>query len=142
MTKKAMVIAFNAHKKQVDKSNMPYIFHPFHLAEQMDSEDAVIVALLHDVVEDTNMTFEELFQQGFSEDIIASLKLLTHNDDTDYFDYISRIKMSNNPYAISVKLADLKHNSDLSRLDCVDEKTLKRIDKYKKAIEILSTPEE
>lgn len=137
MTKKAMSIAFQAHKDQVDKSNVPYIFHPFHLAEQMDSEEAVIVALLHDVVEDTNWTIEGLKQQGFSKDVIEALKLLTHDDDSNYLDYVRRIKLSSNPYAIKVKLADLRHNTDPSRLSNVDDKVMKRIEKYKKALRVL-----
>jgi len=138
LTKKAMLIAFNAHKDQVDKSNMPYIFHPFHLAEQMDSEEAVIVALLHDVAEDTDWTIGEFEQQGFSKTVTEALTLLTHSKGTDYMDYVRKIKSSSNPYAIAVKLADLRHNSDLSRLDHVDEKAIKRIEKYTEAIAFLT----
>ena len=82
MTKKALKICFNAHKEQVDKTGLPYVFHPFHLAEQMDDEDSVCLALLHDVVEDTNVSFEDLINEGFNENIINALKLLTHKDDT------------------------------------------------------------
>jgi hypothetical protein len=137
MTRKAMKIAYDAHKDQVDKNGDPYIFHPIHIAEQMDSEEATIIALLHDVVEDTVWTLEDLAQQGFSKAIISALKLLTHNNETDYLDYIWKIALSNNKYAKKVKLADLTHNSDLSRFSVVDEKTLGRVDKYRKAIEIL-----
>ncbi len=138
MTKKAMVIAFNAHKDKVDKSGIPYIFHPFHLADQMETEEAVIVALLHDVVEDTDCSMDDLVQEGFSQDVISALELLTHNKDTDYLEYVRQIKQSSNPYAIAVKLADLRHNSDTSRLDFIDEDTMKRIEKYAEAIGILT----
>ena len=135
LTKQALKLCFEAHKEQMDKSGMPYVFHPFHLAEQMTDEATTIVALLHDVVEDTDTTFEDLEKQGFGEEIISALKLLTHNDNTPYMDYVAEIK--NNKIASAVKLADLKHNSDLTRLDVVDEKALKRKEKYEKAIKFL-----
>ncbi len=135
-TKKALKLCFEAHKEQVDKSGLPYVFHPFHLAEQMETEETVICALLHDVVEDTDMTFQDLEQMGFPAKVIEALKLLTHDDAVPYLDYVAQIKKD--PIARAVKLADLKHNSDLSRLDHVDEKALKRVEKYKKAMEILA----
>lgn len=135
LTKKAMKIAFEIHKNQTDKSGMPYIYHPIHLAEQMKDEKNVCVALLHDSVEDGDITFEQLEKEGFSKDIIDALKLLTHDKSVPYLEYVKRIKT--NTIATAVKLADLRHNSDLTRLDCVDEKALERIEKYKKAIELL-----
>ena len=138
MTKKAMKISYQAHKDQVDKSGIPYIFHPIHLAEQMETEETVIVALLHDVVEDTEWSINALEQQGFSKDIIDALALLTHHDEIEYLDYIRKIKYSSNQYAKIVKIADLKHNSDLSRFDYFDEEISKRFEKYTKAITILS----
>lgn len=135
LTKKAMKISFKAHKNQTDKNGMPYIFHPIHLAEQMTDEKTICVALLHDVVEDTDITFEELENEGFSEDIIDALKLMTHDDSVPYMDYVKEIKT--NRIATTVKIADLKHNSDLTRLDIVNEKAIKRVEKYKKAIELL-----
>lgn len=138
MTKKAMRISYQAHKDQVDKSGIPYIFHPIHLAEQMGSEETVIVALLHDVVEDTDWSVHALEKEGFSKDIIEALIMLTHNEDIDYLDYIRKIKKSSNPYAKIIKIADLNHNSDLSRYDHIDEEILKRFEKYKKAISILT----
>ena len=137
MTKTAMQIAFDAHKEQVDKSGLPYIYHPIHLAEQMHDEVSVCVALLHDVVEDTAYTYEDLAAQGISETVIKTLKLLTHDDTVPYMDYVQKIKDSGNQTAIAVKLADLRHNSDTSRLNRVGEKTTLRIEKYKSAIEIL-----
>lgn len=135
LTKKALVISFNAHKNQVDKSGMPYVYHPFHLAEQMKDEFTTCVALLHDVVEDTDITLEDLKDQGFPREVTDAIALMTHNDAVPYLDYVEKIK--DNPIARAVKLADLNHNSDLTRLDVVDGKALERVEKYKKAIGIL-----
>ena len=135
LTKKAMMIAFNVHKEQFDKTGLPYIFHPFHLAEQMADENSICVALLHDVVEDTDITFEDLQKEGFTEEIIDSLKLLTHNLDVPYMEYVKLIKT--NPTARLVKLADLKHNSDLTRLNKISEEDIKRYNKYQEAIKLL-----
>ena len=135
-TKKALNIAYNAHMKQIDKSGIPYIFHPFHLAESMDTEDECIVAILHDVVEDTDITFKQL-ENEFSSNVIEALKLLTHDKKIDYMEYIKALK--NNPIAKKVKLADLKHNSDKTRLENLTSQDFERIEKYKHAIEILNT---
>ena len=134
LTRKAMVIAYNAHKNQLDKAGVPYIFHPIHLAEQMESETECIVALLHDVVEDTDISFEELNKE-FPYDIIKSLKLLTHDKKVDYMEYINKVK--ENPIAKKVKIADIIHNSDKTRLDKVTAKDIERIKKYDKALKIL-----
>lgn len=135
MTKKAMRIAYDAHHGQLDKTGTPYIFHPFHVAETMTSEAAVIVALLHDVIEDTDITPEALAQEGFSEDILIALSLLTHNPAEEYMDYISRL--STCPLALEVKLGDLRHNSDTTRLDGLDAQMEARQKKYAKAIHLL-----
>ena len=132
LTKKALKISFDAHKNQVDKSGMPYVYHPFHLAEQMDDELSTCVALLHDVVEDTDITLDELRNDGFPNEVIEALSLMTHSDDVPYLDYVRVMK--DNPIARKVKLADLAHNSDLSRLEIVDDKALERVNKYKQAI--------
>ena len=117
------------------KKGIPYIYHPIHLAEQMEDENTICVALLHDVVEDTTITFEELSEAGFSDEIIEALTLLTHDDAVPYMDYVRAIKKDS--VAMKVKLADLRHNSDLTRVDVVNEKAIKRAEKYKEAIEIL-----
>lgn len=135
-TKKAMKLCFEKHKEQFDKSGLPYVFHPFHLAEQMQDEDSTIVALLHDVVEDTNITFEDLSKLGFSSKIIDALRLLTHEEGVPYMEYVKKIK--NNELARKVKIADLTHNSDLTRLDVVDEKSINRVKKYKDALDLLT----
>lgn len=135
-TKKAMIISFRAHKDQKDKSGLPYVFHPFHLAEQMDDEDSTVVALLHDVVEDTDWTLEELRVMGFSDEVLEALHLMTHEDDVPYMDYVRKIK--SNPLATKVKLADLAHNSDTTRLNhAPTDADEERVAKYAKAVEIL-----
>ena len=135
MTKKALAVCFEAHKSQVDKSGLPYVFHPFHLAEQMKDEMTTIVALLHDVIEDTSITVKELRDMGFPAEAIAAIQIMTHDKSIPYMDYVARIKK--NPIAREVKLADLRHNSDLTRLNEAAEKDLERIIKYKKAISLL-----
>ena len=137
LTKRAMRIAFDAHKDQIDKTGLPYIFHPFHIAEQMTDEISVCIALLHDVVEDSPVTFDDLANQGIPLAVTESLKLLTHDNSVPYMDYINGIKESENQWAVDVKLADLRHNSDITRLDCVDEISLSRTRKYQEAIKIL-----
>ena len=137
MTKKAMRIAFDAHKDQVDKTGLPYIFHPFHLAEQMKDEVSVCVALLHDVAEDTAITFQDMAAQGISGEVIDALRLLTHDASVPYMDYVRGIKESGNAVAVAVKLADLQHNSDVSRLDKIDERMSALFQKYKKAMDLL-----
>ncbi|MBQ3084041.1 MAG: GTP pyrophosphokinase [Clostridia bacterium] len=134
-TKKAMKLCFEAHKEQVDKSGLPYVFHPIHLAEQMQDEATTVVALLHDVVEDTDYTLEDLAQMGFPQAVVNAIALMTHDPAVPYMDYVAEIKK--NPVARAVKRADLAHNSDLSRLDFVDEKALTRVEKYRKAIALL-----
>lgn len=134
-TKEALKLCFNAHKEQTDKSGLPYVFHPFHLAEQMQTEDTTIVALLHDVVEDTDYTIEDLVKMGFSKAVTDAIALMTHEKGVDYMEYVAAIK--ENPIAKIVKLADLKHNSDISRLESVDQKALERREKYLKAIAFL-----
>lgn len=142
LTRKAMNIAYEKHHGAQDKSGMPYIFHPYHLAEQMGNDEyAIYVALLHDVVEDTDMTFEEL-ASPFPKPIIDALRLLTHNEKDDYLEvYIPAIK--NNPLALKVKIADLQHNLDKTRLtlpanDKEKQWNEMRIEKYNTALKKLT----
>ena len=138
MTNLAMKIAYAAHHGQLDYNGIPYIFHPIHLAEGMDDEISCTVALLHDVVEDTSVTMEDLSLQ-FPEDVIRPLRLLTHSPDTDYFDYVRAIK--SDPVAKKVKLADLAHNSNQSRCvgaDLSPERLAYWQHKYQTATEILT----
>ena len=131
-----MKIAYNAHLNQVDKSGMPYIFHPIYIAERMDDEESTIVALLHDTIEDSDLTIFDLKMEGFSESVIKALECLTHDKNIQYEEYIQRIK--DNPLAKKVKKVDLEHNSLLERLEIVDESIMNRLKKYEKAKEMLS----
>ena len=138
LTKKALKLCFEAHKDQTDKTGLPYVFHPFHLAEQMTDEYTTVTALLHDVVEDTDYTLNDLQEMGYPDEVIQALSLLTHDDGSEYMDYVKRLK--NNPIARAVKLADLEHNSDESRAALTGEpkeKTAARLEKYSKAKRIL-----
>jgi (p)ppGpp synthase/HD superfamily hydrolase len=132
--KKAYELANNLHRGQVDKSGMPYIDHLIEVANQVDGKEAVMVALLHDAMEDQGVTRRFLINQGFCAEVIEAISLLTKNDD-DYVSYIQRIKL--NPLARVVKIADMSHNSDLSRLKSVSEKDIARKEKYLKSIEML-----
>lgn len=135
MTKKALQICFDAHKDQKDKSGLPYAFHPFHLAEQMPDELTTTVALLHDVVEDSDFSFEYLQNAGFPQEVLDAVTLLTHDPNVPYMEYVAALK--SNRIAREVKLADLRHNSDTSRLNEITDKDRARIEKYRKAIAML-----
>ena len=138
LTNLAMKLAYKAHHGQVDYNGIPYIFHPIHLAEGMDDEYSCCVALLHDVVEDTDVTLEEL-KGIFPAEVTDAVALMTHKKDTDYFDYVRAIK--DNPIAKKVKLADLAHNSDQSRCigsDLTEERKAKWRAKYEAARKILT----
>ena len=113
-TRKAMQIAYRAHHGQTDKSGVPYLYHPIHLAEQMNDEVTVTAALLHDVLEDSPMTAEELRAAGISQQAVDAVVLLTRPAEIPYLDYVERIR--SNPIARAVKCADLRHNCDPSRL--------------------------
>ena len=135
MTKRALSLCFEAHKDQKDKSGLPYVFHPFHLAEQMEDEETTVVALLHDVIEDTEYTIEDLQKVGFSQRVISAIALMTHDPQVPYMEYVRAIK--SNPIARAVKLADLRHNSDMTRLDIITQRDEERAQKYLDAIVIL-----
>ena len=141
LVKKAVYVAMDCHRWEMDKGGYPYIMHPMHLAEQMNDEDSTVVALLHDVVEDSDTTFEDLVRYGFTETQIEAIRALTHKEGQDYMDYI-RQQVKPNPIAKKVKLADLAHNLDYSRLGTLTDKDLKRMEKYKTAMKILLDLEE
>lgn len=132
----ALKIATETHKGQVDKAGIPYINHPLTVASLVDTEEEKIVALLHDTIEDTNITEQDLIDYGFPNEIVEAVKLLTHNKNVPYMDYVAKIK--DNELARKVKIADLTHNSDLSRLKEITEKDKKRYEKYQKALLYLS----
>ncbi len=135
-TKKAMNIAYDAHQGQVDKGGTPYVFHPWHLAEQMDDEISTIAALLHDVVEDTDWTIEQLEAEGFPQAAMEVLRLLTHPKGQPYMEYVAGLQ--HNPVAVKIKLADLRHNSDFTRLSAVTAEQQERLErKYAPAFALM-----
>lgn len=137
LLEKAIALAVEAHAGEVDKTGRPYILHPLHLMLQMESEEEMITAVLHDVIEDTAVTLEELQAMGFPETVLTALALLTHNTaDTTYEDYITALKP--NPLARRVKLADLAHNMDVRRLPTLTMKDWGRLEKYRRAWDILT----
>ena len=135
LTKKAMRIAYEAHAGQLDKCGVPYVFHPLHVAEGMTNEKSCCAALLHDVMEDTDITAEQLREMGIPIDVMFALQLLTHAPDVDYFDYVRNLK--HNAIAREVKLGDLAHNSDLSRIGMPTGEDIERCRKYAQAKAIL-----
>lgn len=137
LTNRALCLAYDAHRGQMDKCGVPYIFHPVHLAEQMEDEVSCCVALLHDVVEDTDVTLADL-EKRFPPAVTEAVKLLTHDDGTPYEAYVRAV--AKNPVALRVKLADIAHNSDQSRMagcDISPEKRLYFKNKYERAKRIL-----
>lgn len=148
----AIVLATNAHRGQKDRADLPYILHPLSVMLNLDPSDekALIVAVLHDVVEDTNVTLDELQEKGYSEEIVRAVEALTKKIDpgaagTGFYDekgtekyshFILRVK--ENPLATKVKIADLKHNADLGRLPKVEAYDLKRLDRYNRALQFLT----
>lgn len=138
LTCKAMRVAYDAHHGQKDKAGLPYVFHPFHLAERMEDEASACVALLHDVVEDSDLSLGDLEAQ-FPPEVTEAVRLLTREPGVDYLDYVRAIK--GNPVATRVKLADLEHNSDESRLSGPDGPVsgdfARLRERYAKAREIL-----
>ncbi len=138
LTNKAMKLCYEAHKDQYDKSGVPYIFHPIHIAEQMTEEYDICVALLHDVIEDTDYTIDDIRAQGFPEEIVEAVKVLTRDKSIYYLDYIALVK--ENPIAKRVKLKDLEHNSDPTRLANIKDIEKRAIlrDRYEKAKKFLN----
>lgn len=128
-------IAQKAHAGQVDKAGIDYIKHPETVASFVHSDVERATAYLHDILEDTALTEKDLFQAGIPEEVVEAVELLTHDKNQDYFAYLEKVK--SNPIAKAVKLADLRHNSDLSRLTNISEKDRQRLEKYKKAIRYL-----
>lgn len=133
MINKALNIAYEAHHGQKDKGNVPYIFHPYHIAEKFNNETDICVAILHDVLEDTFVSKEEL-EGYFPKEVIEPLVLLTRSTHDTYFEYIKNI--CSNPIAQKVKIEDIKHNLVFERIQnkTRNEKLEKR---YLKALEIL-----
>jgi (p)ppGpp synthase/HD superfamily hydrolase len=132
---RARAIAESAHAGQVDKAGADYITHPLRVCDAVTGEDARIVALLHDVVEDSDWTLEGLREEGFSDAVVDAVDALTHRSDEDYFDAVRRAR--DNELARGVKLADLADNSDRTRLGTVTEDDERRLRKYAEARAII-----
>jgi (p)ppGpp synthase/HD superfamily hydrolase len=128
---KALQIATDAHRNQYDKYGAPYLLHVVRVMQRGKSEAEQIVGLLHDVVEDTPLTFDDLRAAGFSEEIVAAVQCLTRPPEESYEAFIERIKT--NRLAVAVKLNDLEDNMDLRRVPYLTEKDLPRVNKYLKA---------
>jgi len=130
-------IAREAHANQTDKSGRPYIEHPARVAATVAdrSPQAQCVAWLHDVIEDTPVTPADLLAAGLPQEVVDAVLAMTHREGEGYFEYIARVKL--NPLARAVKLADLAHNMDLSRLAEVRPRDLERQAKYQRAVELL-----
>lgn len=138
MLSKAIAIASQAFEGKLDKAGQPYILHCLHVMNDVKHKpvEYQIVAVLHDLVEDTDWSFSELLNEGFDASVIEPLRCLTHTDGESYTDYI--IRVSKNRVATRVKLADLKHNSDITRLKGIKDKDMDRIKKYNKSYMFLS----
>ncbi len=117
LTKKAMRIAFDAHFGQTDRGGTPYICHPLHVADQMPDERTTAAAILHDVLEDTDVTVEDLRREEIPEEVIRIVEILTRDRRISYASYIDRIIESGNTDALLVKQADIRHNMDESRTE-------------------------
>ena len=133
----ALSIAKKAHAGQVDKAGIDYIQHPLYVASQVTTEQEKAVALLHDVLEDSDITAADLLAYGLPNEVVTAVQTLTKKKGQSYQDYLEKVKSNN--LARVVKLADLKHNSDLSRLKTVSNTDYERVKKYKNAIRYLST---
>ena len=131
----ALELAVEKHKNQTDKAGNPYILHPLHVMENVNNKEGKIVAILHDIIEDTDITEDYLLKIGLSKRIVDAVVALTRSEDIDYQEYIKNL--SSNPLAKEVKLADLEHNMDLKRLPTLEEKDLERNRKYQIAYHYL-----
>ncbi len=134
---RAIQIATEAHKGQLDKAGRDYIGHPLRVMAMGKTEDEKIVGVLHDVIEDTDWTFEMLEAEGFSREVIEALKCVTKlSENENYDDFIERVRK--NPLAVAVKINDLTDNMDIRRLPYLSDKDVKRLKKYLKAYKKLT----
>lgn len=134
---KALYLCIKLHYKQRDKAGKRYFYHPIEVALKVKGLRAKTIALLHDVLEDTDFTVGNMIQAGFTEHTINGVKVLTKKPKESYDKYIKRIKEANHMDALQVKIADLKHNMTLSRLPFISEKDLQRCRKYGNAVTFL-----
>ena len=132
---RAILIAVNAHRGQLDKQGLPYVLHPLRVMLKQKDPDARVAAVLHDVVEDTEVSLEDLAGAGFSAEALEAVRLLTHDKSVPYLDYVKAIAAD--PIARQVKLADLEDNLDPSRILNMTAKDLARLERYREAKVIL-----
>jgi len=132
---KAIAIAVKAHTGHIDKAGGPYILHPLRVMLAMATQTEQIAAVLHDVIEDSPMTIEDLRREGFDEQVLAIVDALTRRPGESYADYIQRVGA--HPPAIAVKLADLRDNMDFSRLATVTDQDMQRLARYHRAYRLL-----
>ncbi|WP_017811444.1 HD domain-containing protein [Paenibacillus shenyangensis] len=137
---RAIILATRAHSGQVDRSGQPYILHPLRVMLKVSSEEARIVAVLHDVLEDTDVTAHDLAAEGFSEEIVEAVQAMSRHEDESYEDFVLRAKQ--NSLARTVKMADIEDNMDPSRNVEPSEKDMERLSKYGKALDELMTETE
>lgn len=131
----AISVALQAHKEQLDKGGQPYILHPLAVMNRVESMEEKIVAVLHDVIEDSEVTLEELRGLGFSEEILTAIHLLTRSTEDSYEEFIEKTIM--NRTARNVKIADIKENMNISRIKNPTQEDYNRLEKYRKALERL-----
>jgi (p)ppGpp synthase/HD superfamily hydrolase len=137
LLEKAIALALRAHGGQTDRYGQPYILHPLFLMQQMDTEAERIAAVLHDVVEDSDVTLDDLRAEGFPAEAVEAVRLMTHDKtETTYEAYVAALKP--NPIARKVKLADLQHNMDIRRMDRVRPEDVDRLQRYRQAWETLN----
>jgi len=132
---KAIELAFKVHKNQKDRYGKPYIFHPLRVMNKVEGDNEKIVAILHDVMEDSDLIKEDLKMEGFPEEIIEAVDSISKREGEEYSDYINRVMQ--NKLAVKVKLADLEDNMDVRRIETITEKDAERLNKYMKAYRLL-----
>ena len=137
---RALQIAYEAHKGKKDKGGSPYFLHPVFVSEFLETEEEKITAVLHDVVEDTPLTLDMLRAQGFSETVVEAVDSVTRRKGESYMEFVKRA--AQNPIGKAVKIADLKHNMDISRISDPTENDYARLEKYRKALQYLEEGEE
>jgi len=135
LLERAIGIALRAHAGQKTKDGSPYILHPLRVMARMTTGEERMAAVLHDVIEDSDLTLEDLRREGFPESVLTAVSLMTHEDGISYEDYVQRLKPD--PMARRIKLADLEDNSDIRRLSGIEEKDIERLRRYHRAWQIL-----
>jgi (p)ppGpp synthase/HD superfamily hydrolase len=135
LLEKAIEIALRAHAGQKGKDGSPYILHPLRVMSRMATDEERMAAVLHDAVEDSDLTLEDLRREGFPPEVLEAVRLMTHEEGIGYEDYVERLK--DNPMARRIKVADLEDNSDIRRLSGIETKDLERLRKYHRAWQIL-----